>query len=360
MRCSISLSRTRTVALVGLLGIVAFDGRAALAQGCVPSRFTSPALGSLGGSGGDIYLSGGTWQVGLAYRDVNSNQLIVGHRVRNDLAPGGIPSFVHSQSLNVSLVYGVTDRLSVTLNAPVSRGSLELTYADLNRHENTSSGLGEISISTSYWLRPAQALQPGGNVAIGFGVKAPTGSNDVGGTFWKADGTSVPFPVPPAIELGDGGWGFVVSTKGFRPVMERSYLYGGGSYTFNPRKTTDVVKSPGSTLHWAAPDTWEGSAGVSTLVSSALGLSVNLGALAYGTPRRDVFGGREDGERLPAIVGYVSPGIGITRGVHTITFSVPVRAYMNFRQSYFDQSAGLPGGGGLARHLILSSYTVRF
>ena len=94
--------------------------------------------------------------------------------------------------------------------------------------------------------------------------------------------------------------------------------------------------------------------------AQALGLSVNVGALAYGTPRRDMIGGRDDGQRLPATVGYVSPGIGITRGVHTITVSVPLRAYMNFRQSYFDQSAGLPGGGGLARHLILSSYTVRF
>jgi hypothetical protein len=264
------------------------------------------------------------------------------------------------QSLNVSLVYGVTDRLSVTLNAPVSRGSLELTYPDGLRHENTSSGLGEVSLSTSYWLRNAQPLQPGGNVAIGFGVKVPTGKNDFGGSFWKADGTSVPFPVAPAIELGDGGWGFAVGTKAFRPVMERSYVYASGSYVMNPRKTTEVVRSPGSTVHWAVPDTWDASAGVSTLISSALGLSVNLGAMAYGTPRRDVIGGRDDGQRLPATVAYVTPGIGITRGAHTVTFSVPVRAYMNFRPSYLDEAAGATGGGGLARRLLLSSYTVRF
>ena len=360
MRLSISLWRTRMLALAGLLSLVAFDGRIALAQGCVPSRFTSPALGALGGDGGDIYLSSGTWQVGFAYRGFYSNQLIVGRSARNDLAPGGIPSFVHAQSLSASLVYGVTDRLSVTLNTPMSRGRLETAYPDGQRHENTSAGLGEISVSTSYWLRNAQPLQPGGNVAVGFGVKAPTGRNDVGGTYWKADGTAVPFPVAHAIELGDGGWGFVMSTKAFRPVMERSYVYGGGSYTFNPRKTTDVVRAPGSTVHWAAPDTWEANAGVSTLVSSALGLSANLGVLAYGTPRRDVIGGRDDGQRLPATVAYASPGIGITRGVHTITFSVPLRAYMNFRRSYFDESAGLIGGGGLARRLILSSYAVRF
>ena len=278
MRLATSLRRTRELLLASLLlSVIAFDGRIVSAQGCVPSRFTSPALGALGGTGGDIYLSARTWQLGFAYRDFHSNQLIVGRQARNDLAPGGVPSFVRVQSLSVSLVYGVTDRLSVTLNAPVSRGSLELTYPDGQRHENTSSGLGEMSVSMSYWLRNAQPLQPGGNVAIGFGVKAPTGRNDVGGSFWRADGTSVPFPVAPAIELGDGGWGFAVSTKGFRPVMERSYVYAGGSYVFNPRKTTDVVRSPGSTVHWAAPDTWDANAGVSTLISSALGLSANLG-----------------------------------------------------------------------------------
>ena len=56
----------------------------------------------------------------------------------------------------------------------------------------------------------------------------------------------------------------------------------------------------------------------------------------------------------------MSPGVGITRGAHAITFSVPVRAYMNFLPSYIDEAAGKPGGGGLARYMILSSYTVRF
>jgi hypothetical protein len=291
---------------------------------------------------------------------VASDELIIGHEARNDLAPGGVASFVHSQTLSLSLVYGVTDRLSFALNAPISRGSLEQTFPDHLRHVNTASGLSEVSVSGSYWLRDARALQPGGNVALSLGVKAPTGKNDVQGTYWKADGTAVPFPVSPAIELGDGGWGYILGIKGFRPLFERSYLYGGGSYIFNPKKTTDVVRSPGSTLHWAAPDTWDASAGLSTLVSPALGLSVNLGALAYGTPRRDVFGGRDDGERLPMTVVYASPGIGITRGGHTFTFSVPLRAYMNFRPSYADDATGARGGGGLARHLILSSYTVRF
>lgn len=360
MRSSITFRLRSTALLTVLFPVAVVHSRVVLAQGCTPSRFTSPSLGSLGGGGGDIYLNAGTWQVGYTYRYVSSNQLIIGRRARNDLAPGGIPSFVHTQSLNISVMYGITDQFAVTLNAPLSRGRLEQTYPDGQRHENTAAGVGELSLSASYWLRSAKALQPGGNVGIGFGVKAPTGTNEVMGKYWKADGTSIPFPVAPAIELGDGGWGYVVSAKGFRPVRERSYLYAGGTYTANPRKTTSVVRTPGSSLHWAVPDTWDANAGVSTLISSKLGLSVNLGAIVYGTPRRDLIGGRESGERLPAIAAYASPGIGITRGSHTLTFSVPVRAYMDFRPSYIDETAGAPGGGGLARRLILTSYSVRY
>jgi hypothetical protein len=353
-------TRTTIFALAAPLLSLGTFASVARTQGCAPSRFTSPSLGALGGGDGDIYLGQGTWQLGLGYRYVSSNQLIVGRGPRDDLAPGGNPSIVHAQSLTVSLVYGVTDRLSLALNAPISRSSLETTYPDGLRHQNNSAGLGEMSIAASYWLRNAQPLQPGGNVAVSLGVKAPTGKNDVSGTYWKADGTSISFPVNQPIQLGDGGWGFMMGVKGFRPVMERSYLYGSGSYILNPKKTTSVPRAPGSPVDWAVPDTWDASAGLSTLVSTSLGLSVNLGAVAYGTPRRDIIGGRDNGQRLPMTVVYASPGFGITSGAQTITFSVPLRTYMNFRPSYVDDATGFHGGGGLARRLFLSSYTVRF
>jgi hypothetical protein len=106
-------------------------------------------------------------------------------------------------------------------------------------------------------------------------------------------------------------------------------------------------------------DTWSGGS-PPTLISPKLGLSANLGGLVYGTPCRELIGGRDNGERLPAIAAYASPGIGITLGAHTLTFSVPVRAYMDFRPSYVDETAGAPGGGGLARRLIFTSYSIRF
>lgn len=100
--------------------------------------------------------------------------------------------------------------------------------------------------------------------------------------------------------------------------------------------------------------------GVSILVAAETGVSLTLGTLLYGTPRQDLIGGPDDGARLPATVGYFSPGLGVTRGRHALTFSVPLRVYMDFQPSYAEEAAGRPGGGGLSRSIILTSYAVRF
>jgi hypothetical protein len=357
MRKPRSLSPCHLIAVAAVLvTLLTVRSGIAYAQGCAPSRFTSPAVTPLG----DVYMGRGTWQVGVAYRELNSNQYIVGHAVRNDLTPRGLPSVVKSQTIYTSIAYAVTDRLGLTLNVPFSHGTHETWYADSARHQNSAAGVGEISLLASYWLRRAQALQPGGNVAVGLGVKAPTGKNDVEGKWWKADGSSVAFPVHQSIELGDGGWGFIANARGFRPVKERSYAYAGASYTLNPKKQSDVVKAPGSTVHWSVPDTWEADAGLSTLVSVDKGISLNVAGVFNGTPKRDVIGRDDNAWRLPATAGYLSTGITIARGAQTFTFNVPVRMYMNFQTNVLDEVAGKLTGGGLSKMMILGGYSVRF
>ena len=45
--------------------------------------------------------------------------------------------------------------------------------------------------------------------------------------------------VDQSIQLGDGGWGFVVSTDMYRRLWKTT-LYGSGVYLFNPRNTNGV------------------------------------------------------------------------------------------------------------------------
>ena len=326
------------------------------AQGCSPSRFTSPARWGQG----DVYLPPGEWQISLVYRRFTSSNLVQGHDDHSPSAPRGLPSTVHSRTLNLSMTYALNRRLGLSAGIPYLDGDHTTWYADSARHTNSSRGLGDLQLMASFWLRPIQAVQPGGNLSVGLGVKVPTGRNDVAGRWWNADGSTVTFPVHTSIQLGDGGWGLVAQLVGFQPFGAVNYVYVSASYTAVPRGTTDVVRSPGSTLHWAAPDAWNATLGIARVLWPEQGLGIDLSARFAGTPRRDLIGGRDDGYRLPATTGYVTPSVALTRGGHSFSLAVPVLLYRNFLPSYVDLETGKPGGGGLAAYQLLAGYSVRF
>jgi hypothetical protein len=328
----------------------------ASAQGCMPIRFISPVVGGQG----DVYLKRHAWQAGVAYRRLSSDQFIVGTEVRNDLGPFGQATLIKINSLAFSVAYALSDRLSVALSIPFSQGSESRLYADKQKHRTSATGLGDVNLIATYWLRDT-GLQPRGNLAIGLGIKAPTGSYHAEGYFWDKTGASVRFPVGIPIQLGDGGWGLILQLQGFQPIFPRGYAYAAGSYTANPRKVTDVVRSPGSPIHFGVPDTYNVRAGVAMTVGPGQGISVSLGARVDATTKRDLIGGgAHEGFRRPGTVGYLDPGLSVTRGSRTFALSIPVRAYKNYRPSYVDLALGSAGGGGLAKYLILAAFSQRF
>ena len=337
--------------VAGLFGTESLSG-----QGCSPSRFTSPARWGQG----DVYLPPGEWQASLVYRRFTSSNLVQGHDDLSASAPRGLPSTVHSRTLNLSMTYALSQRLALSAGLPYLEGDHTTWYADSVRHTNTARGFGDLQLMASYWLRPVHPMQPGGNLSIGLGVKVPTGSNDVAGRWWNADGSTLAFPVHSSIQLGDGGWGIVAQLVGFQPFGAVNYAYLSASYTAVPRGTTDVVRSPGSTLRWAAPDSWNATVGVARVLWPGQGLGIDLSARFAGTPRRDLIGGRDAGYRLPATTGYLTPSVALTRGAHSVSLAVPVLLYRNFLPSYVDLEAGKLGGGGLADYQLLAGYSVRF
>jgi hypothetical protein len=355
------LTLNRTTVPLGLALLMAVGmsylvfPRNASAQGCMPIRFISPVVGGQG----DVYLQRHTWQVGVAYRHLTSDQHIVGTQVRNDLGPGGQASFIENSSIAFSVAFAPSDRLSLALNVPFAQGSESRIYPDSKRHQTTAAGLGDVNLIATYWLRNT-GLQPRGNLAVGLGIKAPTGSYHAEGYFWDKTGASVRFPVGIPIQLGDGGWGLILQIQGFQPIFPRSYVYAASSYTANPRKVTDVVRSPGSPIHFGVPDTYSARLGVATSLGPGQGISLSLGARVDATTKRDFLGGgAHEGFRRPGTVGYLDPGLSVTRGSRTFALSIPVRAYKNYRPSYVDLALGSAGGGGLARYLILASFSQR-
>jgi len=113
--------------------------------------------------------------VGVAFRHLGADQWFVGTDVRESAAPFGQPLFLNIDSLDVNVSYGVSDRISVTLTVPFSRGTHSRFYADGVRHKVSAAGLGDVSLVGNVWLRNP-AKHPNGNVALGVGLRRRAGT----------------------------------------------------------------------------------------------------------------------------------------------------------------------------------------
>ena len=328
----------------------------------MPVRFISPSLG--GSSLGESSLSGYSgllkahqWEFGLAFRHLGADQWFVGTELREASAPFGQPLFLNINSLDASVSYGITDRVSLTLTLPFSHGTHSRFYADGNRHKVKGSGLGNISLVGNVWLRDP-AKHPDGNFAVGLGLKTPSGDNGVVNDFFLANGSVTKNPVDQSIQLGDGGVGVILQAQGFQRLFNRvsGYLY--GWYLLTPREHTDV-SSPLAGVPLSVPDVYSIRPGLTYAIQPKRGLSVSLGARLDGIPLRDIVGG-SNGFRRPGYSLYLDPGIALARRRGTLTLNVPLRLHQNFKRSLTDVQRGTSGGGDLARYLILVGYSRRF
>ena len=296
----------------------------------------------------------------MAFRRLTADQWFIGKEVREDKAPFGLPLYLNINSVDVTVSYGVTDRLSVAATVPFSNGSHSRYYADGNRHEVSAAGLGDVSVTGSLWLLDPHTHSMG-NIAVGIGVKTASGRNDVTDAYYLKNGTST-FTVDQSIQLGDGGWGVILQFDAFKHLFGKTDGYASGSYLVSARNQTAVLQSPTgdySSVHVSVPDVFNTRAGASVDVSGGRGLALSVGARIDGIPLRDIIGG-SDGFRRPVLLGYVEPGVTVTRGTSTVFVNFPIRIYQDFRPSLIDGQLGSVGGGDLAKYLTFVGYQIRF
>ena len=318
----------------------------------MPVRFLSPSLGGYSG-----FVPAKHWEIGAAFRRLSADQWFVGSQVRESAAPFGQPLFLNIYSLDATITYGVTDRLSVTLTVPFSHGTHDRFYADGKRHTVEAAGLGDISGVANLWLR-RPSRESAGNVAIGFGLKTASGNNGVVDNFFLADGSVTKNPVDQSIQLGDGGVGVLFQVQAYRKLVGTASWYGYGWYLLTPRERTQVA-SPLAGVPLSVPDVYSVRSGVSTALWRRHGIAASLGPRIDGIPLRDFVGG-SSGFRRPGYSLYLDPGIVMTAGRSTWSVNVPVRVHQDFQRSLADIEHGAAGGGDLAKSLLLVGYTVRF
>jgi len=347
--------------LVGAVGLGLMSSPA-VAQGCEPIRFTTPI--DLGGQG-QVYQPGREWRFTLAYRRLYSNEFFVGSSENQAMAPGGESPVFNINTFVADVSYSLTDRIRVGLSLPFSTGTLSRKWDDSLHHEQSASGIGDLGATGEFWLLNPRTHQ-NGNIAVGLGLKAPTGSHTKASQFYTAGG-AVDFPADQTIQPGDGGWAITFQAQAHQRVKEGIYLYGSGSYMASPRAQTEVVlgpTGPPSAVHWSVPDVYQARLGAAVSVWPDQGLTVSFGGSLSGIPRRDLFGGGDSTtvKRTSQIV-YADPGLSLNRGKSTFTLSIPIRIHVNRFKSLLEaRSTGRLGinGGGFANYLVFASYSYRF
>lgn len=330
----------------------------AASQGCEPIRFTVPI--SLGAEG-EAYQPRHEWKATLAYRRLLSNEWFVGTEENSGLAPGGsAPVFrIHTGIFDLS--YAVSERVSVRMSVPFSTGSFTRIWADGKEHTQRASGVGDISTQAEVWVLEPRSHE-GGNVALGLGLKAPTGSHSKPSQFFLGSGP-VEFPADQTIQPGDGGWAILSQIQMFRQVGERASLYAFGSYMISPKDQSDIRGAPASNaLPWSVPDVYSTRTGVAISVLPDDGLSASLGMRLDGIPVRDLIGGGDVNtiKRASRIL-YAEPGLAYKRDKDSFTLSVPWRIKVNRVKSLTEEQPGGPlNAGGFAKYLVFASYSHRF
>jgi hypothetical protein len=308
------------------------------------------------------------WQLSVAYRKQRSHRHFVGtaeQHEREELETA-IVNDIHLFDVGVS--YEFKSRYSVSASVPfmyatrTRPGRLDIPSLGRPGPDQVSQavGFGDVSVGVKAWvLDPNREERPRHNIAFGFGVKVPTGREGVTDTVQTATGPRT-VVVDQSRQLGDGGWGFVVSTDMYRRLW-RTTLYGSGVYLFNPRNTNGVRtgRSRASEAIMSVSDQYLARAGVIFPVPKARGWTASLGGRVEGVPVRDIFG-KSLGFRRPGYGVSLEPGVNYYRRGDVWSLSVPLALKRNRLRSVSDIMDGRHGDAAFADYLIVAGWSHRF
>jgi hypothetical protein len=328
-----------------LLAFAAFHS-AAFGQGCVIAR---------GGGGAMIsdsegFLEPKHWQVSVAHRWFESDRHFIGDDEQPHRKAQGTQVINNSHFLDVTATYAWSKRLTLNLTFPFVKHDRSSKYEHSGnanpRYHTQSDGLGDIRGSFNFWiLNPEEHHR--GNIAIGLGVKGPTGDYTAKDVFMRPTGPTVRY-VDSSIQPGDGGWGWSLETQGYYHLGGNWTAYGSAFYLFNPEGRVEAT-------NFSIPDSYMARGGVEVAIPSVQGLALSLGACIEGVPGNDAFGNSR-GSRRPGFVVSAEPGVSFTKGRFTGSFTVPISVH-NRRSTTFGSSR--PGDAAFADFTLNTSLSWR-
>ncbi len=177
------------------------------------------------------------WQFTAGYRYLHSYKHFVAKEEQKQRVAEGTDVRNWSNFFDFGLTYAVNERLNIALNVPYNEnkrssmyehyGNAIETNPERKRHFTYSKGVGDIRLSSSYWvLDPKTHLK--GNFSNGLGIKSPTGDANAKGDFFKLDKNKKEYVVRKSVDqsilLGESGWGGSIEIQGYQTVFKNATL----------------------------------------------------------------------------------------------------------------------------------------
>jgi copper chaperone CopZ len=329
-------------------------------------RQTAPVFGA----NGSPYTQPGEWQVNVSLRNLRSTDHY--SLDKEQLQRQTLGTYVVNQqhAADVTVSYQKTARLGFSVGVPFVSASWSIPTptgpTPGPRAQQDARGIGDISAAARFWLLNTKT-HTSGNIAIGLGVKTPTGKSATQDMYPDSRGENNQLRyVDQSVQPGDGGWGITTDIQGFRR-FKRLMVFGSGSYLVNPRNTNGT---PSLTVARLPPGATPAASNYNKLVNSVpdqylarVGASVGLGkvfagSLAWrveGMPRYDLIG-RSDGFRRPGLEMFLEPGFSYTMGRSSLSLNIPIGFYRNRKP---DPYTGILGDATFPRYIALASYSMR-
>jgi hypothetical protein len=285
-------------------------------QGCVAAHSNQRSMDVLvhedGGGTGNLW-SIHNLVVDIGYRVFNSNKYFVG---TDEIARASAIEN-HQNIFDVGMEYRLSRRWSLLADIPVYNGTRDQHYPPTGIFQ--VSGIGDVTLGVQSWVLNSSG-EGHGNIAVSLSLKMPTGIDAATGTaLYK--GQYIKATADPSLQPGDGGWGFVVGTQGYKSLWRDADMYGQGQYLFNPENTNGVASfrsQPGQSID-SVTDQYLFRGGLSQGVPKVRGLAFSIGIRSEGVPVRDLIG-NSDGFRRPGSIQSVDPGV--MWNFHRTTLSV--------------------------------------
>jgi hypothetical protein len=340
------------------------------AQGCVAIRHFSCSVGN---DLNNNLLGKGDFQVGMNYRYFKSFRHFRGTEEEPDRVSSNTEVINNSHSWDYSINFGITNRLysGITIPTVINTRSSLYEHGRTERHLSFSRGLADIRLGVGYWLLNPENHK-NGNIALGLGIKLPTGNFNATDIFYNVGTNGEPQvrPVDQSIQPGDGGFGFTADFQLYQKISTRFFTYVGGFYLFNPRNKNGI-RTFRETLSpilenesiMSVTDQFSIRGGFSYAISE--NFSASLGSRFEGVPVEDVIG-KSDGFRRPGNVLSIDPGISFMKNNFSINLNVPIAVRRERPQSLTDKETevltGSPrnGDAAFADYLINLGVSYRF